>query len=155
MPYKRILTIGLAVGLFGHLAQAAAAYFLWDPLYLATPELARDPGHITVFYYLGLGLVVGVVLSYLIYLLQYVWPQSFIKIGIRAAFLLWAASSPIYILKRQLILDLSLWLILEIVTDLIIYILMGALAGFAYNAVASLSGKEIKDDRYYHAHNPG
>jgi len=149
------MTIGALVGLFGHMAQAALSYLFWDPLYLTVPELARDPGRMALFYYLALGLVVGLVLTYLVYLLQYVWAQPFWVIGIRSAFLLWAASSPVYILKRQLILDLSFWLILEILTDLIIYILMGTLAGFAFHVIASLSGKEVKNDSLHHAHHPG
>lgn len=155
MPYRKIIIIGLIVGVFSHIAQGTASFFLWDQFYLKTPELARDLGAMTSIYYLGLNLVVGMALSYLIYLYQFIWAQSFRLIGFRAAILLWAVSSPVYILKRQLILQLSPWLILEVFSDLLIYSIAGVAAGFIYQVAATMTNKEPHYDNVHHAHDSG
>ncbi len=130
MTNKKIIWAGLAAGVVGHILQGLAAYLLFDRFYLENPDLVRDSVRLIAVYYLALNLVIGVIIAFLSHYLSKVWRGPDWLIGIRAALLIWAASSAVFIIKRQIILKLSNWLFLEIVSDLIIYIVMGAVAGF-------------------------
>ncbi len=130
MTNKKIIWAGLAAGVLGHILQGFAAYLVFDRFYLENPELVRDSVKLVVVYYLALNMVVGLVIAHLAYYLSRVWRGPDWLVGIRAAWLIWAASSAVFVIKRQIILRLSNWLLLEIAADFIIYAVMGALAGF-------------------------
>ncbi|MDD4050470.1 MAG: hypothetical protein PHR28_01045, partial [candidate division Zixibacteria bacterium] len=106
------------------------AYLFFDRLYLQNAELVRDVGRIVGLVYLLLNLGVGVVISYLTWYLQKIWKGTDWQVGMKTGMLVWAVSSPVFIIKRQIILTLSQWLLLEIVTDFIVYAVIGAVAGF-------------------------
>lgn len=130
MQWKRLIAAGLAAGLLCHILQGTAAYLIIDRFYLENPDLIRDSSRIVGLYYMALNMVIGLVMAYLSLHLRLSLHDADWMAGIKAALLLWVASSPIYIIKRQIIFDLSNWLLLEIITDLIIYIIAGATAGF-------------------------
>lgn len=130
MLNKRIIWAGLAAGVLGHILQGIGAYLVFDRFYLENVDLVRDSGMIVSFYYLALNLVVGLVIAYLSYYLQKLKSGADWRTGVRAGLIIWAASSPVFIIKRQIVLKLSNWLLLEIVADLIIYLVIGAAAGF-------------------------
>lgn len=127
---KKTLWAGLAAGVLGHILQGLAAFFLFDRFYLENPELVRNSSWLVAIYYLALNLIVGLVIAYLAATLMKVWSDPDWKIGLKAGLLVWAASSPVFIMKRQIILRLSNWLLAEIVTDFLIYAAIGATAGF-------------------------
>lgn len=129
MPYKRILWAGLAAGVLCHMLQGFAAFLFFDRLYLQNAELARDAGRIVGLAYLVVNLGVGIVIAALTWYLHKVWTGNDWQVGMKTGIIIWAASSPVFILKRQIILSLSQWLLLEIVTDLVIYAFIGAVAG--------------------------
>ncbi len=130
MTDKKTIWAGLAAGLLGHILQGFGAYLLFDRFYLENPELVRDSGMIVAVYYLALNLIIGLVIAHLAVYLRKVWDQADWMVGIKAGFIIWAGSSPVFIIKRQIILKLSNWLLLEIAADLIIYVIIGAVAGF-------------------------
>ena len=130
MLNKRAVWAGLSAGVIGHIMQGAAAYFFFDRFYLANADLVRDANWATGFYYLFLNMIVGTVIAHVSQYLQATRPEPDWKAGIKAGLLIWAASSPIWVIRRQIILKLPNWLILEIPVDLVIYTVMGALAGF-------------------------
>lgn len=130
MVNKRIIWAGLAAGVLGHILQGLGAYLAFDRFYLVNPDLVRDSDMMVSFYYLGLNLVVGLVIAYLAFHLQKLKSGADWQAGAKAGLIIWAASSPIFIIKRQIILKLSDWLLLEIIADFIIYLIMGAAAGF-------------------------
>jgi hypothetical protein len=109
--------------------QGFGAYLFFDRLYLENAALVRDAGRIVGLVYLLLNLSVGVVIAYLTWHLQKVWTGNSWQVGMKTGVIVWAVSSPVFILKRQIILTLSQWLLLEIIVDLIIYALIGAVAG--------------------------
>lgn len=130
MRNKRVIWSGLAAGVLCHIMQGVSAYLLFDRYYLENPDLIRDSSLMVGFYYLAVNLIVGLVISYLAFYLKTVWNDADWLVGVRVGLIVWLASSPVFIIKRQIILNLSPWLILEILTDLIIYALIGAVAGF-------------------------
>lgn len=130
MPHKKIIWAGLAAGVLCHILQGFGAYLFFDRLYLQNAELVRDAGRIVGLVYLVLNLGVGVIIAYLAWYLQKVWKGTDWQVGMKTGIIVWAASSPVFILKRQIILTLSQWLLLEIVTDFVIYAVIGAVAGF-------------------------
>ncbi len=136
MIHKKVIVAGLAAGVLCHIFQGAAAYLFFDRFYLENPDLIRDSSRLVGFYYLALSLIVGLVISYLAYYLKSVWKGVDWIAGIRAGMIVWVASSPVFIIKRQIIFNLSNWLLLEIAADFLIYIIIGAVAGF-------LSGRGI------------
>jgi hypothetical protein len=138
MRKSKIIWAGLAAGVLGHILQGFGAYLLFDRFYLENPDLVRDTGAIVAVYYLALNLMVGLVLAFLSVYLRQVWKEPDWRVGLKAGIIIWAASSPVFVIKRQIILKLSNWLLLEIAADLVIYILMGAAAGF-------LAGRGIVD----------
>lgn len=140
MINKRIFWVGLAVGVLLHILQGAGAYLLFDRFYLQNPDIVRDPGLIVGVYYLLINLALGIVIAHLAYYFHAVWSQGSWKIGLKAGLILWAGSSPIWIVKRQILLKLSNWLLLEIIADLIVYSLAGILAGY-------LAGIVIRKER--------
>ena len=127
---KKTIWAGLAAGVLGHIMQGMDAYLFFDRFYLENPDLVRDSGMIVAVYYLALNLLIGVVIAHLAVYLRNTWKEADWKVGIRAGFIIWAASSPVFIIKRQILLRLSNWLLLEIAADLVIYVIMGAVAGF-------------------------
>jgi hypothetical protein len=127
---KKTIWAGLAAGVLGHILQGFGAYLFFDLFYLQNPDLVRDSDMIVAVYYLGINLVIGLVIAHLSVILTRVWNQADWLVGIKAGLIIWAASSPVFIIKRQIILRLSNWLLLEIAADLIIYVIMGAVAGF-------------------------
>lgn len=127
---KKMIWAGLAAGVLGHILQGLAAFFLFDRFYLENPELIRNSSWLVAFYYLALNLIVGLVIAFLAQTLMKVWNDPDWKVGIKTGLLVWMASSPVFIIKRQIILQLPNWLLFEIVTDFIIYAVMGATAGF-------------------------
>jgi len=135
---KKIIWAGLAAGVMGHIMQGMGAYLVFDRFYLENPDLVRDSSMIVAVYYLALNLVIGLVIAHLSVYLRNTWKEADWRVGVRAGFIIWAASSPVFIIKRQIILKLSNWLLLEIAADLVIYIIMGAVAGF-------LAGRGIID----------
>lgn len=130
MPHKRIIWAGLAAGVLCHIMQGFGAYLFFDRLYLENAELVRDAGRIVGLVYLLVNLTVGIIIAYLTWHLHKVWKGNDWQIGMKTGVIVWAVSSPVFILKRQIILTLSQWLLLEIITDLVIYALIGAVAGF-------------------------
>jgi len=139
MIHKKVIVAGLAAGVLCHIFQGAAAYLFFDRFYLENPDLIRDSSRLVGFYYLALNLIVGLVISYLAYYLKSVWKSVDWIAGIRAGMIVWVASSPVFIIKRQIIFKLSNWLLLEIAADFLIYIIIGAVAGF-------LSGRGIVEN---------
>ena len=135
---RKTIWAGLAAGVMGHILQGMGAYLAFDRFYLENPELVRDSGMIVAVYYLAINLVVGLVIAHLSVYLRNTWMEAEWIVGVRAGFIIWAASSPVFIIKRQIILKLSNWLLLEIAADLVIYLIMGAAAGF-------LAGRGIID----------
>lgn len=127
---KKTIWAGLAAGVIGHIMQGLAAYLFFDRFYLENPDLVRDSGMIVAVYYLALNLIIGLVIAHLSVYLRRVWNQADWRVGINSGLIIWAASSPVFIIKRQIILKLSNWLLLEIAADLVIYTVMGAAAGF-------------------------
>ncbi len=138
MTHRRIIAAGLAAGVLCHILQGASAYFLLDRFFLENPDLIRSSSRLVGFYYLGLNLLIGLTVSYLSFFLKSVFDGPDWKIGIKAALFLWAASSPVFIIRRQILFDLSDWLYLEIISDFTVYIIIGAVAGY-------LSGRGIVD----------
>ena len=136
MINRKTVVAGLAAGVLCHILQGAAAYFVLDRYYLENPDLVRDSSRLVGFYYLGLNLIIGLVISHLSMHLKNVFNSSDWLMGIKAALYIWAGSSLVFIIKRQIILNLSNWLILEIVSDFFIYCIVGAVAGY-------LSGRGI------------
>jgi hypothetical protein len=136
MIHKKVIVAGLAAGVLYHIFQGAAAYLFFDQFYLENPDLIRDSSRLVGFYYLGLSLIAGLVISYLAYYLKSVFKGADWAVGIKAGMIVWVASSPVFIAKRQIIFKLSNWLLLEIAADSLIYIIIGAVAGF-------LSGRGI------------
>ena len=130
MQWKKLIAAGLAAGLLCHILQGTAAYLVIDRFYLENPDLVRDSSRIVGLYYMALNMIVGLAMAYLSLQFRKSLGDSDWLSGIKAGLILWVASSPIYIIKRQIIFDLSNWLLLEIVTDLIIYVVVGATAGF-------------------------
>lgn len=127
---KKTIWAGLAAGVLGYILQGLAAIFIFDRFYLENPELVRESSWFVGVYYLALNLVVGLVIAYLAAALMKVWKDPDWKVGLKAGLLVWAASSPVFIIKRQIIMQLSNWLLVEIVTDFLIYAVMGVTAGF-------------------------
>ncbi len=127
---KRIIWAGLAAGVLGHILQGLFAFILFDRFYLENPDLIRDSSWLVAVYYLALNLIVGLVIAFLANTLMKVWKDPDWRVGLKSGILVWAASSPVFVIKRQIILQLSNWLLLEIVADFIIYAVMGAAAGF-------------------------
>jgi len=127
---KKTIWAGLAAGVMGHIMQGLAAFFLFDRFYLENPDLIRNSSLLVAVYYLALNLIVGLVIAYLAETLMKLWDDPDWKVGIKSGLLVWVASSPVFIIKRQIMLQLSNWLLFEIVTDFIIYAVMGATAGF-------------------------
>ncbi|NMC42368.1 MAG: hypothetical protein GYA46_00470 [candidate division Zixibacteria bacterium] len=119
----------MAAGVLCHMLQGFAAFLFFDRLYLQNAELARDAGRMVGLAYLVVNLGVGIVIAALTWYLHKVWTGDDWQVGMKTGIIIWAASSPVFILKRQIILSLSQWLLLEIVTDLIIYAFIGAVAG--------------------------
>ena len=142
MRNKRVIWSGLAAGVLCHIMQGVSAYLLFDRYYLENPDLIRDSSLMVGFYYLAVNLIVGLVISYLAFYLKTVWNDADWLVGVRVGLIVWLASSPVFIIKRQIILNLSPWLILEILTDLIIYALIGAVAGFLTGRGIIESGKD-------------
>lgn len=136
MINRKVIVAGLAAGVLYHIFQGAAAYFIFDQFYLENPDIIRDSNPFVGYYYLGVNIIVGLVIAILARHLKNVFPDSDWKSGIRAAIFIWAGSSLVFTLKRQIILNLSSWLMLEIVSDFFIYCLVGAIAGY-------LSGRGI------------
>jgi len=130
MSNKRVIWAGLAAGVLCHILQGIGAYLFFDLFYLENPDILRDAGFLVGPIYLAVNLIVGLVISHLAFYLKAVWDDPDWLVGMKAAFFVWAASSPVFIVKRQVILKLSYWLLLEILSDLIIYLIIGALAGF-------------------------
>jgi hypothetical protein len=130
MLHKRIIWAGLAAGVLCHIMQGIASYLYFDRFYLENTDLVRDLGYMVALYYLILNLIIGVAIAYLAASLKNVWKGADSIVGMKAGFIIWAASSPVFVAKRQIILKLSNWLLLEILADLIIYIVIGAVAGF-------------------------
>ncbi len=127
---KKTIWAGLAAGVLGHILQGLVAFSLFDRFYFENPDLIRNSSWLVAIYYLALNLIVGLVIAYLAETLMKVWKDPDWKVGLKIGLLVWAASSPVFIVKRQIILQLSNWLLFEIVTDFIIYGVMGATAGF-------------------------
>ena len=138
MLNKRIIWSGLAAGVLCHILQGVAAYLVFDRFYLQNPDLIRDSSMLVGFFYLAINLIVGLVIALLAHYLKRVWTVSDWQIGLRAGLIVWAASSPVFILRRQILLNLSNWLLLEIPVDLAIYAVIGMVAGF-------LTGRGIID----------
>ena len=92
-----------------------------------------EAGRLAGFYYLIPNLVIGLVISYLGHALQKEISRPDWQVGAIAGFFVWAGSSPIVIVKRQIIFDLSNWLLLEIITGLLIFMLVGAMTGYLCN----------------------
>jgi hypothetical protein len=136
MINRKVIVAGLAAGVLYHILQGGAAYFIFDQFYLENPDIIRDSNPFVGYYYLGVNIIVGLVIAILACHLKNVFPDSDWKSGVRAAIFIWAGSSLVFTLKRQIILNLSSWLILEIVSDFFIYCLVGAVAGY-------LSGRGI------------
>jgi hypothetical protein len=130
MTDRKTIWAGLAAGVVGHILQGMGAYLFFDRFYLENPDLVRDSVRLVAIYYLALNLVIGIVIAYLSQYLSQLWRGPDWLIGVRAALLIWIASSAVFIIKRQIILKLSNWLFLEIAADFIIYAIMGAIAGF-------------------------
>ncbi|MFH1700940.1 MAG: hypothetical protein ABIE07_10165 [Candidatus Zixiibacteriota bacterium] len=130
MPVKRIILAGAAAGVLCHIFQGTAAYLLFDRYYLANPDIVRDSTRIVGFYYLILNSIVGVAIAYLSALLMKVFDEPDWRVEIKSGLIIWAASSPVWIIKRQIILKLSNWLLFEIVLDFLIYAIIGAVAGY-------------------------
>jgi hypothetical protein len=127
---KRTIWAGLAAGVLGHILQGLCAVFLFDRFYLENPDLVRDSSWFVAAYYLGLNLLVGLIMAYLAGVFRKIRDDPDWKIGLKAGLLVWAASSPVFVIKRQIMLQLSNWLLLEIAADFVIYAVMGATAGF-------------------------
>ena len=138
MGNRKVTWAGLAAGVLGHILQGMLAFLIFDHFYLESPELVRDLGQMVAVYYLALNMLTGVVIAYLAHYLKNVWAGPDWLVGIKAGLLLWAGSSPVFAIKRQIMFKLSNWLLFEIITDLLIYALIGAVAGF-------LSGRGIVD----------
>lgn len=130
MPYKKVIWAGLAAGVLCHIMQGFAAYLFFDRLYLQNADLVRDIGPIVGMLYLVMNLIIGLVISHLAWYLQKVWKGSDWQVGMKTGIIIWVASSPVFILKRQIILALSQWLLLEIIVDFAIYAVIGAVAGY-------------------------
>ncbi|MEE9443851.1 MAG: hypothetical protein V3V99_14400 [candidate division Zixibacteria bacterium] len=130
MPVKRIILAGAAAGVLCHIFQGTAAFLIFDRFYLANPDIVRDSTHLVGFYYLVLNLIVGVAIAYLSALLLKFLDEPDWRVGIKSGLIIWVASSPVWIIKRQIVLNLSNWLLFEIVIDFLIYGIIGAVAGF-------------------------
>lgn len=130
MYCKRIIASGLAAGVLLHIMQGFGAYFIFDRFYLVNPDLIRDGTIYSGFYFLGLNCIAGLAIAAISQGLKNVWSGDDWFVGIKAGLIIWMASSPVYVLKRHIIFDLSNWLILEIVFDLVVYVIAGAVAGF-------------------------
>ena len=127
---NRMVWAGLVAGVIGHILQGIMAFLFFDRYYLAHTELLRDVGHAVGIYYLIPNLIVGLVLSYIAVHFKKISPRPDWQIGGRVGVLVWAASSAVVIIKRQIIFDLSNWLLLEMLSDLLIFAFMGTIAGF-------------------------
>jgi hypothetical protein len=130
MLNKKVIWAGLAAGVLCHILQGFGAFLIFDHFYLQSPDLVRDSGWIVAIYYLLLNLVTGLVIAHLAHFLMRVWKGADWEIGLKTGVVVWAASSVVFVIKRQILLRLSGWLALEIVADLIIYAVAGALAGY-------------------------
>ena len=130
MRNKKTIGAGLAAGVLCHILQGLGAYLAFDQFYLENPDLVRDSGWIVAFYYLALNLIIGLVIAYLAVYLRQVRQETDWRAGIRAGFIIWLASSPVFVIKRQILFKLSNWLLLEIAADFVIYLIIGAVAGF-------------------------
>ncbi|MCK5126053.1 MAG: hypothetical protein KAR42_07340 [candidate division Zixibacteria bacterium] len=142
MINKRIILSGVAAGVICHFMQSSGAYLFFDRYYLESPDIVRDSTYLVGVYYLLLNLLVGQVVAHLACYLKSVWEAPGWQIGIRAGLILWAASSPVWIIKRQILLKLSNWLLLEIVFDLAVYIIIGAIAGLITGRLTAESNEE-------------
>ena len=138
MINRRIIWGGVAAGVLCHILQGLAAYLIFDRFYLENPDIVRDATLLVGVYYLIINMILGIAVASLTWLLSSVWTEALWKIGLKAGFLIWAVSSPIWIIKRQILLRLSNWLLFEIVTDLIVYAVIGMVAGL-------LVGRRIGD----------
>jgi hypothetical protein len=127
---KKTIWAGLAAGVLGHIMQGLVAFLVFDRFYFENPDLIRNSSWLVAVYYLALNLIVGLVIAYLAEALMKIWRDPDWRVGLKVGLLIWAASSPVFIIKRQIILQLSNWLLFEIATDFIIYALMGMTAGF-------------------------
>lgn len=143
MLNKRVIWSGLAAGVLCHILQGTAAYLFLDRFYLQNPDMIRDSSMLVGVFYIILNLITGLVVAHLTYYLKSIWTVSDWQIGVRAGLIVWAASSPVFIIKRQIILNLSHWLLLEIPVDLVTYAVIGAVAGFLTGRGIIDSGKEI------------
>lgn len=130
IAHNKTLWAGLAAGVLGHILQGMMAFLFFDRFYLAHAELLRDVSHAVGLYYLVPNLIVGVIISYLTMQLKKISARPNWQVGGMTGVMIWAASSAVVIVKRQIIFDLSNWLLLEIISDLFIFAFMGALAGF-------------------------
>ena len=130
MVGKKVIWAGLAAGVLCHILQGMTAYVFFDRFYLANPDLVRDATRLVGIYYLMVSLITGLVIAYLAHFLKSVWPLVDWQVGIAAGVLVWASSSLTYVIKRQILLNLSNWLLLEIPADLVIYAVSGAVAGY-------------------------
>ena len=142
MSNKRVVWAGLAAGVLCHFMQGTAAYLFFDRFYLANPDIIRDSSHLVGIYYLFLNLIVGLVIAHLTYWLKAIWDEVDWLTGIKAALVIWAGSSPVWIIKRQILINLSNWLLLEIVADFIIYAVIGAVAGYLVGRGITEPGEE-------------
>ena len=142
MHKKRLIWAGLAAGLLGHILQGSLAYLFFDRFYLENPELLRDSNMLVGLYYMILNLIVGLAIAWLAHIFKGIWRGRAWLAGVKAGFVVWVVSSPIFIIKRQIILNLPNWLLLEIPADLAIYILIGAVAGFLCGPGITGSGKD-------------
>jgi hypothetical protein len=140
MARNRMVWAGLVAGVIGHILQGMMAFLFFDRYYLAHAELLRDVGNAVGIYYLIPNLIIGLVLAYLSVHFKKISPRPDWQIGGWVGALVWAASAAVVIIKRQIIFDLSNWLLLEMISDLVIFAFMGSIAGL-------LSGRSILDHK--------
>jgi hypothetical protein len=152
---RKVIWAGLAAGVVAHILQGMAAYSLLDRFFLENPDLVRDSGREVAVIYLSLNLLVGLVISHLAWYLKDRWSGPDWLVGIKVGFIVWVVSSPVYIITRQVILALSPFLYLEILTDCVVYIMAGAVAGWLVGRGITEKRKDKTDDRYNHAIDPG
>lgn len=126
----KVIWAGLAAGVLVHILQGVSAYLIFDRFYLENPDFLREAGQGIGFLYLIPNLVIGVAISSMAYFIHQGKRFPDWKAGLIAGILAWGVSSPIVIVKRQIIFKLSNWLLLEIAVDLAILVLVGMVAGF-------------------------
>jgi hypothetical protein len=113
-----------------HILQGVSAYLIFDRFYLEFPDFLRETEPGIGFLYLFPNLLVGLAISIMAAYIRQGKQYADWKAGTIAGVLAWAVSSPIVIVKRQIIFKLSNWLLCEIAVDLVIFLIVGALAGF-------------------------